>query len=450
MSTESVALIYPDGATSGNGEPTSISGWGTVVKIGGRVFEGHGGLPMGSTNNQAELVAFTESLKFIATHGIVKFHAFPDSQYVINGWKSWMHGWAKRNWEDVKNVEYWKALAELRKTISGNFTWVKGHNGHTENERADTLALNSKELAKANDFTVYWEEISATETVSEDGDNDTQGVPAAKAAKAPKVAEPNALLCGAYLLTQCGGSFKYNGLTHYTCSFESDKDIKTRFLGVASPYRFEGVVILKERIPMLDALHAEQTARVDSYYAVPTVFNWGSIKSAKTWKLLHEGYEDGLKLVNNDLWYKDDIHLTHFLSTPAMAFDCIDSMEAKEVLLKAVMDNSPHVIKVDVTGSFVEMDSKGKPVCKPELTSIRKMFIQVDVLGNMVNVPLVFKQNGPDRNSIAKLLKQTKNVKVSIIIHDISKGGCRWSVMVESDDAVACYNNPSTNIIPFL
>ena len=97
MSTESVALIYPDGATSGNGEPTSISGWGTVVKIGGRVFEGHGGLPAGSTNNQAELVAFTESLKFIATHGIVKFHAFPDSQYVINGWKSWMHGWAKRN-----------------------------------------------------------------------------------------------------------------------------------------------------------------------------------------------------------------------------------------------------------------------------------------------------------------------------------------------------------------
>jgi hypothetical protein len=71
-------------------------------------------------------------------------------------------------------------------------------------------------------------------------------------------------------------------------------------------------------------------------------------------------------------------------------------------------------------------------------------------LSKPVNVPLVFKQNGPDRNSIAKLLKQTKNVKVSIIIHDISKGGCRWSVMVESDDAVACYNNPSTNIIPFL
>jgi ribonuclease HI len=68
-----------------------------------------------------------------------------DSQYVKNGIETWIHGWKKNGWKTadkkpVKNAELWRELDALAARHDIRWHWVKGHNGHPENERADALA----------------------------------------------------------------------------------------------------------------------------------------------------------------------------------------------------------------------------------------------------------------------------------------------------------------------
>jgi len=68
-----------------------------------------------------------------------------DSQYVRKGITEWIEGWKRRNWQTaarqpVKNVDLWKQIDELAAEHSVQWRWVKGHSGHTENERVDQLA----------------------------------------------------------------------------------------------------------------------------------------------------------------------------------------------------------------------------------------------------------------------------------------------------------------------
>ena len=68
-----------------------------------------------------------------------------DSQYVKNGMESWIHSWKRNGWQTaskkpVKNEDLWKQLDEQVKRHQVTWTWVKGHSGHPENERADALA----------------------------------------------------------------------------------------------------------------------------------------------------------------------------------------------------------------------------------------------------------------------------------------------------------------------
>jgi ribonuclease HI len=68
-----------------------------------------------------------------------------DSQYVKDGITKWIHGWKKNGWKTadkkpVKNAELWQALDEAIKHHEISWHWVKGHDGHADNERADELA----------------------------------------------------------------------------------------------------------------------------------------------------------------------------------------------------------------------------------------------------------------------------------------------------------------------
>lgn len=137
--------LYTDGACSGNPGP---GGWAYVLRDGPtkQVREGAGGQAM-TTNNQMELQAVIEGLLALKRPCLV--HLYADSQYVLNGLKSWMAGWKKNNWrrksgskwEAVKNVELWQQLDELVVLHRIEFHHVKGHSGHQENERCDELAV---------------------------------------------------------------------------------------------------------------------------------------------------------------------------------------------------------------------------------------------------------------------------------------------------------------------
>ena len=70
---------------------------------------------------------------------------FTDSQYVVKGMSEWLSGWKRRGWksstgEGVKNVELWQELDRISGQHKVTWRWVRGHNGHPGNERADALA----------------------------------------------------------------------------------------------------------------------------------------------------------------------------------------------------------------------------------------------------------------------------------------------------------------------
>ena len=131
--------IFTDGACSGNPGP---GGWGAILRYGTTEKEMKGGA-LETTNNRMELMAAIEALKALSRPCHVDLYT--DSTYVRDGITRWIHDWKRRDWrtaakKPVKNADLWQALDEAISPHSITWHWVKGHNGHIENERADALA----------------------------------------------------------------------------------------------------------------------------------------------------------------------------------------------------------------------------------------------------------------------------------------------------------------------
>lgn len=131
--------IFTDGACKGNPGP---GGWGVVI-ISQKSRKELKGYESSTTNNRMELVAVIRALKSIITPSNIEITT--DSKYVKNGITEWIKNWERNNWQTaqkkpVKNKELWIELNKLTKGHNITWEWVKGHSGHYENERADTLA----------------------------------------------------------------------------------------------------------------------------------------------------------------------------------------------------------------------------------------------------------------------------------------------------------------------
>ena len=142
----SAVVIHTDGACKGNPGP---GGWGALIEHDGSVVELSGG-EHATTNNRMEMTAVIRALETLAGGG-ADVDLYTDSQYVKNGIETWIHGWKRNGWrtadkKPVKNVELWQRLAAASAPHKLHWAWVKGHSGHVENERADTLAR--AEIAK--------------------------------------------------------------------------------------------------------------------------------------------------------------------------------------------------------------------------------------------------------------------------------------------------------------
>ncbi len=140
--------IFTDGACSGNPGP---GGWGTILRYNGKEKELSGGEAK-TTNNRMELKAVIEGLKALKEPCQVVLTS--DSQYVCNGInKGWAAKWKKNNWiksdkTKAKNPELWDELLSLLEIHKVEIVWVRGHNGHDENERCDRLAVTAAEQFK--------------------------------------------------------------------------------------------------------------------------------------------------------------------------------------------------------------------------------------------------------------------------------------------------------------
>jgi ribonuclease HI len=139
--------IFTDGACSGNPGP---GGWGAILRSGGHEKELSGG-EHATTNNRMELTAAIEGLRALKNASSVTLYT--DSRYVMDGAMKWLAGWKSKGWKTadkkpVKNEDLWHALDEQIARHQITWRWVRGHDGHVENERADALARGAIPGAK--------------------------------------------------------------------------------------------------------------------------------------------------------------------------------------------------------------------------------------------------------------------------------------------------------------
>lgn len=141
--------IYTDGAARGN--PDGPGGYGTVLEYVDtkgmlhtkEISQGY----VKTTNNRMELMAVIAGLE--ALNRPCEVELYSDSQYVVNAFNQhWIDSWLKKGWkrgknEPVKNVDLWQRLLKAKEPHQVRFIWVKGHDGHPQNERCDELATSA-------------------------------------------------------------------------------------------------------------------------------------------------------------------------------------------------------------------------------------------------------------------------------------------------------------------
>jgi len=135
-------LLFTDGACSGN---PGKGGWAAIIKNEKEVKIS--GAYEKTTNNRMELIALIKGLQNIKVNSSIDFYS--DSQYIINaltkGWiKSWQNnGWKTANKKPVANKDLWEKVIDLSGKVTLNPIWVRGHDGHHENEICDKMAVDA-------------------------------------------------------------------------------------------------------------------------------------------------------------------------------------------------------------------------------------------------------------------------------------------------------------------
>lgn len=133
MSNRPTIYLYTDGAASGNPGP---GGWGAVLKCASLRKELSGAFAL-TTNNRMELLAVIKGLEAIRWDN-ARVEIWSDSQYVVNT--------VNLGWKRKKNFDLWSQYDALASRFEISFHWLRGHAGHPENERCDSLAVEARSL----------------------------------------------------------------------------------------------------------------------------------------------------------------------------------------------------------------------------------------------------------------------------------------------------------------
>jgi ribonuclease HI len=99
-----------------------------------------------------ELQAAIEALSALKERCEVDLYT--DSQYLRNGMEQWLAKWKRTGWrtagkQPVKNADLWERLDGVAGQHAVRWHWVRGHDGHSENERCDALANEAIRRARS-------------------------------------------------------------------------------------------------------------------------------------------------------------------------------------------------------------------------------------------------------------------------------------------------------------
>ncbi len=150
---EKIIEIFTDGAAKGN---PGNGGYGVYLRFGSKIKELSQGYRL-TTNNRMELLAVVVALESLKTTSY-PVRITSDSKYVIDSiTKGWVFNWVKKGFSGKKNEDLWRRYLAISKNFNIEFIWVRGHNGHFENERCDLLAVQAAE-SKDLQIDAYYEQ----------------------------------------------------------------------------------------------------------------------------------------------------------------------------------------------------------------------------------------------------------------------------------------------------
>ena len=134
--------LFSDGSALGNPGP---GGYGVILRYGDNEKE-ISGSEIHTTNNRMELLGVIEGLRALSEP--CEVDVISDSSYVVKGINEWLLNWIKKDFKKVKNPDLWREYISVSRAHKINAIWVRGHDGHVENERCDKLARDEAQKAK--------------------------------------------------------------------------------------------------------------------------------------------------------------------------------------------------------------------------------------------------------------------------------------------------------------
>ena len=155
-----MVYIYTDGSAKGN---PGNGGYGIVMCFNKVVKEFSQGYRL-TTNNRMELLAIIVALEKMKTNQY-PIHIYSDSKYVIDSiTKKWVFDWDKKKYKGKKNSDLWKRYLKLHRKFDLSFHWIKGHDGHKENERCDKLAVLAAEDVRNHLIDDFFESLASSKS----------------------------------------------------------------------------------------------------------------------------------------------------------------------------------------------------------------------------------------------------------------------------------------------
>jgi len=141
--------LITDGSCLSN--PKGPGGWACLIRNGDKEQILHG-FELETSNNRMEMQAAISGLQNLWPGAQVQ--VLTDSEYLKKGITEWVPGWKRRGWmtkegKPVKNKDLWVKLDALVRIYRVEWSWVKGHTGHADNERVDKAARQMAEYARA-------------------------------------------------------------------------------------------------------------------------------------------------------------------------------------------------------------------------------------------------------------------------------------------------------------
>lgn len=390
------------------------------------------------TNNKGEASTFKHILEKLLEYKLSKVCFLFDSEYVINGAKSWAKNWEAAGWvrqdgNPIVNCAEWKAIVSLLREheargVTIEYVWVKGHNDDLGNTKADFYSIIGINLSKDN---IFKSEFTLSEAKNY-WKNEVEKHPFLSFKRLYFNSNPEFNNTGNYFLADPGAADQY--------------------IGKRLPESGFAVIRLNDKVDVIEEIIAKQCeVSIGSNAIIMTKLDRVFSKDLYPYLKNYGKYAILPPNKNLNLNFLDKSSLTVEMNPVGLSMRAVETFNFLEEVLDRVISEEKNdfleVTNYDITNKLFESVAKKDKtisILRKELTNqVKHIEVNLDVVSNGVEkniiVPIVFGLDILPRNNLKKL--ETENPKVSLITWKESQNALRYAVVIKCDSGIGIWSN---------